>query len=102
METDFFLMALSILNEAPLTEELLEIILKRLKKIEPDITEEQLHEVRFKLESQIGVRGFKGIGLRETDQIPWLDQRKAENPNWEYWNAYKKWILKRGFNTDWS
>lgn len=100
MKVDLFLMALSILNDATLTEEFLEEILVKLALINPNVTNEELHEVRFKLESQIGVRGFKGIGLTEPDQAPWLDLRKAENPNWEYWNAYKTWIRKRGFSSD--
>lgn len=100
MKTDLFLMALSILNEAPLTEELLDEILKKLKLFNPEADGEEIQRVRSKLESQIGVRASKGIGLKETDQTPWLDQRKAENPNWDYWDAYRTWIQKGGFNSD--
>jgi hypothetical protein len=100
LKADLFLLALACLNDAALTEELLEQIITRLKLIEPSATDDELNKVRKKLETQIGVRGFKGIGLRETDQAPWLDQRKLENKEWDYWNAYKTWIRRGGFSSD--
>jgi hypothetical protein len=100
LKADLFLMALAWLNEAPLTEELLEEIIKKLRLIDTTVNEDEINTVKKRLESQIGVRGFKGVGLRETDQTPWLDQRKIDNKNWEYWNAYKTWIKRGGFSSD--
>ena len=78
LKADLFMMALAWLNEAALTEELLDEIIQKLRLIDPTATDDEINTVKKRLESQIGVRGFKGIGLRETDQHPWLDQRKLD------------------------
>jgi hypothetical protein len=100
LKADLFMMALAWLNEAALTEELLDEIIQKLRLIDPTATDDEINTVKKRLESQIGVRGFKGIGLRETDQHPWLDQRKLDNKDWDYWNAYKLWIKRGGFSSD--
>jgi hypothetical protein len=100
LKANLFLMAIAWLNEASLTEELLEEIMKKLTLFDPLASAEELNNVRKKLESQIGVRGFKGVGLKDTDQEPWLDQRKLQHTSWDYWNAYKTWIRGGGFSSD--
>lgn len=100
LKADLFMMAIALLNEAPLTEELLEEIIKRLKLFDPSVSNTELSDIRKRLESQIGVRGIKGVGLADTDQPPWLDQRKLDIKDWQYWNAYKTWIRRGGFSSD--
>jgi hypothetical protein len=100
LKVDLFMLALAWLNDASLTEELLQEIMTKLKLSDPTASDEELNNVRKQLESQIGVRGIKGIGLREIDQGPWLDQRILDGISWDYWNAYKTWIRKSGFSSD--
>lgn len=97
---DLFGIAVAILNGRPLTEELLEEILKMVSQFHR-IDGDGLGELRKRLESQIGVMGVAGVGLTaKSDPDPWLDQRKSEQKNWDYWNAYKHSLRNSGFSSD--
>jgi hypothetical protein len=92
-----FQIALFKLGEEPLTEERLEEIISDLKKI---YSEEVLLDTRRRLESQIGVTVTKGVGVKDSHQEPWLEQRKIDDEQWIYWETYKKWIRECGFSSD--
>jgi hypothetical protein len=99
LKIDPFMMALALLGDETLTENLLQEIISQLRSQKFGVTEEDIVLVQKKLENQIGVRGVRGVGITDPDQPPWLDERK-KGVAWDYWIAYKTWIRKSGFGLD--
>lgn len=91
-----------LLGGQTLTDELLEEILRQLKRIAPDATKEHMKVIKKRLESNLGVRstpGYSSYSLHGGYQDPWLDQVKP-TIKWEYWDAYVNELKTNGFNTD--
>lgn len=99
MNIDPFMVAVGIINNQELTDELLNKVMGMLPKINPDLDPQALDQVRKRLESTIGISIQAGRGLHGEGQEPWLDDRKAAI-NWNYWNSYKLQLKSGGFSND--
>lgn len=96
---DLYVIAIGLLGNQTLTDELLEQILGQIRRISPDTDEEHIKEIKKRLESNLGVRSTPGYSLHGGDQTPWLDDVKS-TIKWEYWDAYVNELKTIGFNTD--
>lgn len=96
MSIDLFLVAHGIINGQPLTEELLDEVVAKLRQFAsqfaPDTAAGEFDAIRRRLESTIGVTTTVGDTLRDDGQVPWLEDAKA-SIDWAYWDAYAKDLL---------
>lgn len=96
---DLYVVAIGLLGSQILTDDLLEQILGQLRRLSPNVSEEQLRDIKKRLESNLGVRSTPGYSLHGGDQVPWLDDVKP-TIKWDYWDAYVNELKTNGFNTD--
>jgi hypothetical protein len=96
---DLYLVALGLLGNQTLTDDLLEQILTQLRHISPSASGEYLKDIKKRLESNLGVRSTPGYALHGGDQAPWLDDVRPDI-KWDYWDAYVNELKTNGFNTD--
>jgi hypothetical protein len=89
MVSDPYMIAVGIVGNRPLTDELLAEVMALLPKVLPEVTADILEETRKQLESTVGVSVTVGEGLHDSGQDPWLNDAKG-TVKWEYWDAYAK------------
>lgn len=99
MNSDPYLIAVGIIGDRKLTDELLGEVLRIVSGIIPDISEETKVRVRKQLESTIGISVTVGEGLHGGDQEPWLEERKGKL-QWSYWTAYKSQLQSSGLSLE--
>lgn len=99
MKSDPFLIAVGIIGSRELTDELLNEVMGMLPTITPDLSPEELLQIRKQLEATIGISMVAGQGLHGEGQEPWLEDAKA-GIKWNYWNAYKTQLKSSGFGAD--
>lgn len=92
---DALLVAIGIIGERQLSDELLNDVLGILPKINPALDQVELDRVRRHLEASIGVSMSAGQGLHGGDIAPWLGDIKS-SIKWEYWDAYAKQLRADG------
>jgi len=92
---DALLIAIGIIGERQLTDELLNEVLGLLPKINASFDKTELDKVRKHLEASIGVSMSAGQGLHGGDIAPWVADIKS-TIKWEYWDAYVKQLRADG------
>lgn len=92
---DSMLVAIGIIGEQQLTDELLNEVLGMLPKINPTIDKAELDRIRKHLEASIGVSMSAGQGLHGGGIAPWVADIKS-SIKWEYWDAYVKQLRADG------
>jgi hypothetical protein len=92
---DALLVAIGIIGERQLTDELLNEVLGMLPQIKRDIDPSELDRVRRQLEASIGISVSAGQGLHGGDIAPWVADVKA-TIRWDYWDAYVKQLRSKG------
>lgn len=95
MKIDPLGMALHYINGRPLTDELLEEVLKWLLSMEGIFDAEKLAEIRSQLETTIGVTHAVGEVMRQEEHLPWVSDVKGII-QWHYWDSYKKLLSSNG------
>ena len=93
---DPFLVAVGLVGNRELTDELLNEVLAMLPLVAKGITEAELTSIRKQLESTIGVSMMAGQGLHDEEIAPWLGEIKATT-QWHYWDAYVKHLKSKNF-----
>ena len=91
---DYLGIGLGVLDKRNPTDEILNDIVKKLKLI--GATDDVANAVRKKIESIYNVSHLPGIGLRNKDQDPWLDDWRTKI-DWTNWEAYRKYLKTNGF-----
>ena len=62
----------------------------------PDLNDEEKDKVAFRIRSSISTKfSWEGNILANTDVERWLADKKGDI-EWNYWNAYKQYLLKQG------
>jgi hypothetical protein len=92
---DALLIAIGLIGDQQLTDELLNDVLGMLPKIKKDIDKTELGKVRKHLEASIGVSMSAGEGLHGGEIAPWVTDIKS-TIKWEYWDAYAKQLRADG------
>lgn len=93
---DHFLVAVGLIGDQELTDELLNEVLGTVRRISPDLDAAAVDAIRRQLESTIGVSMSVGQGLHGGEIAPWLQDVKAST-SWTYWDAYVKQLKSRNF-----
>jgi len=93
---DPFLVAVGLVGNRELTDELLNEVLAMLPLVAKGINEAELASIRKQLESTIGVSMVAGQGLHDEEIAPWLGEIKATQ-KWDYWDAYVKQLKSKNF-----
>lgn len=96
MNMDPFLVAVGLIGNRELTDELLNEVLAMLPRVAPGMQEAELLSIRKQLESTIGVSMVAGQGLHDDEIAPWLGEIKSTLP-WNYWDAYVKQLKSKNF-----
>lgn len=96
MTIDPFLVAVGLIGNRELTDELLNEVLSLLPRVAPELTGAELLAIRRQLESSIGVSMSVGQGLHDGEIAPWLGEIKA-SLSWNYWDAYVKQLKSKNF-----
>ncbi|MDQ0045032.1 Z1 domain-containing protein [Variovorax boronicumulans] len=96
MTIDPFLVAVGLIGNRELTDELLNEVLSLLPRVAPELTDAEIIAIRRQLESSIGVSMSVGQGLHDGEIAPWLGEIKA-SLNWNYWDAYAKQLKSKNF-----
>lgn len=99
MNSDPFLIAVGIIGDRELTDELLGEVMGLLPRITPDLDADALAAIRKQLEATIGISMVAGQGLHGGDQEPWLEEAKS-SIKWNYWNAYSTHLKSSGFGRE--
>jgi hypothetical protein len=99
MPSDPFLVAVGIIGDRELTDELLDEIMRMLPRIMSDLDDATLASIRKQLEVTIGISMVAGQGLHGGEQEPWIEEIKTAI-NWNYWNAYTKELKSSGFGRE--
>jgi len=93
---DPFLVAVGLIGNRELTDELLNEVLGTIRKIATHLDDASVDAIRRQLESAIGVSMSVGQGLHGEDIAPWLQDVKAST-TWTYWDAYVKQLKSKNF-----
>lgn len=92
---DLFMIAVGMIGNRDLTEDLLEEVLKKLAQLAPDKVSD-LDSVKKQLESTIGIFMETGEGLSDGEHVPWVEDIKAST-DWVYWDSYVKQLKSENF-----
>lgn len=95
MKIDPLGMALHYINGRPLTDELLEEVLRWLLSLEGIFDAEKLADIRSQLETTIGVTHTVGEVMRQEEHLPWVSDVKG-SITWHYWDSYKQLLTSNG------
>lgn len=91
---DFYVIALGVINQRELTDEVLSEVVQALKTL--GASKEVMLQVRKDIETNFNVKHIKGEGLTNLEQDPWLDDYKTKL-NWINWDAYKSYLASENF-----
>jgi hypothetical protein len=92
--SDPFLIAVGLIGERQLTEEVLTEVMTELTLLRATRNSD-LEAVKRKLETSIGVSMKPGQGLTSAEVQPWVEDIKARDI-WNYWESYAKQLKAEG------
>lgn len=92
---DLFMIAVGIIGNRDLTEEILDEVMKKLAQLAPSDTS-ALESVKKQLESTIGIFMETGEGLTDGEHLPWVEDIKSST-DWAYWDSYVKQLKSDNF-----
>lgn len=96
MNMDPYIVAVGLIGDRELTDQLLTEITGTIRQIAPDLDDDAIDALRRQLESSIGIRMSVGQGLHDGAIAPWVENIKS-SIEWSYWNAYVKQLRSRNF-----
>lgn len=96
---DPLLVAVGLIGERELTDQLLNDVLGIVRNISPGMDEGAVQLLRRQLESSIGVSMSAGQGLNSREIAPWVQDVKA-TMDWDYWNAYVRQLQSRNMGRE--
>jgi hypothetical protein len=92
--SDPFMIAVGLIGERDLTEQVLAEVMASLT-ILPATKNADLETIKKQLEATIGVSMRPGDGLTSGENPPWVEDVKASDI-WHYWNSYTKQLRADG------
>lgn len=98
MSLPVFQIAMLMVDGRRLTDEIMSDILDKIKKIKPDISDDEITSVKNELEYTFGITIEEGELLSVEHKI-WLPDVKPD-VNWEYWDSYRKLLANKGWSPE--
>lgn len=96
---DPLLIAIGVIGERTLTDQLLNEVLGIVRNIHVGMDDAAVHALRQQLESSIGVSMSAGQGLNNQEIAPWVEDIKATT-DWIYWNSYVRQLQSRSLSRE--
>ena len=93
--SDPFLIAVGLIGNRDLTEEVLQEVMATLVVL-PQTKNANLEAIRKQLESAIGISMAAGAGLTDGENLPWVEDIKAST-KWTYWGSYTQQLKSDNF-----